>query len=236
MEFPKQKISASLINSYFSCPFGFKLTVIDGYLTKEGPALEQGSMFDYMFKIYHNGKDPYEETKKKFFNEIPTAQQLDNFIVARKMMLKYEKNPKKFKEPKFDIGFGIDISEIVKRPIKLTGYLDGMDGTEGIEVKTASSLKDWNQERVDTEIQSKIYRYYIHKTFNVEKPVLHYIVFPKNKDDYIELKSETKDGDFDELFKKVNLFIESVEAEKFDKNPNHPFYCPCRQLSKELGL
>jgi len=238
MLFPLKKISASSINAYLSCPLGFKLTAIDGLIMKEGPALELGSMFDLMFKLFHQKlpvEEIYEQTKSKFFSKVPTKQQIKNFGVARNLIENYKTKSHQFYNPKFDIGFGINISEIVNRDIKLTGYLDALDitpiGVIGKEVKTCGKTGDWNQERVDKEIQSKIYRYYLHKEYNIELPKLQYIVFNKDTFKKQEFTCNTKPGEFEGLFETIKGFISDVEAEKFKRNPNHPFYCPCRQLS-----
>jgi len=239
MKFPLTKISASTLNCYLQCPFAFKLLYIDGYEAKVGKALDIGSMFDLMFKSFHLRKDPYETCKNKFFSNPPSQDEIDNFAVAKKLLEKYKLLPHLFVCPEFDIGFGIHCSfKEGKAKIKLTGYLDGIDSTPigkiGIEVKTTT--ENWTKERVDKELQATIYAYYLYVTYNIEKPLINYIVFNKKtleKQEFLTTRNKT---DFDNLFEIIDQFIKDVEDENFDKNPNHPFYCQCRTLSRELNL
>lgn len=237
MKFPKKRISASLYNSYKSCPLGFKLTVVDELWQKEGPALKMGSMFDLMFKILHEGKDPYEALKKKkeLWSKDPTKDEIKHFTLCRKLIEEYKKNPDKFTKPEFDVYFEIPfVHPFTKEELEfpINGFLDGLDklggSVSGIEVKTTS--ENWSQERVDTEVQATMYIYYMYKKYNGIYP-LNYIVFNK-KTLVIERFTATRTlKDFANLFDKMKEFIQDVKDEKFDKNFNHAFYCPCRELA-----
>lgn len=243
MEFFRDKISASLYNSYYACPLAFKLIHIDGFWPKEGPALALGSMWDEMFKAFHKKEDPYEAVKAKkdkhgrniLWSTPPTELQMKHMGMCRKWMEEYSKKPDKLTQPKFDIGFGIPLIRANGDTLKckVSGYMDGLDilsesKVHGIEVKTTT--EPWTQERADTEIQATIYIYYMFVTYGKLFPI-EYIVF--NKKDYSINRFITTRTlyDFDQLFMKLEQFIKDVEAEKFRKNPNHPFWCSCRTLT-----
>jgi PD-(D/E)XK nuclease superfamily len=234
MKFPLKKISASSINCYLNCPLSFKLIYIDGYEPEAGKALDIGSIFDLMFKSFHEGKDPYEEAKKKFFSNPPTQEEIDNYSVGKKLIDKYKLSPHLFISPKFDIGFGIHYTP----GIRLTGYLDGIDntliGTIGIEVKTTTN--NWTQEKVDEQLQATIYAYYLHLTYKIDRPLITYLVFNKKTLQCQKFLAKRDKTDFEKMFKTIDRFIADVEAERFDRNPNHPYYCACRKLSKELSI
>jgi hypothetical protein len=239
MIFPRSKISSSLVNLYLNCPLAFKLTVIDGLEAKEGPALKQGSMFDEAFKAYHQNKDPYEAIrahvnklgKKDLWSEPPTKLQIQHMGVVRKLMDKYSLNPQKFKKPNFDVGYGVPLinptnGEILRAEV--SGYLDGLDTDEIIEVKTTS--EDWTQERADTELQATMYTYYVYFKYNKLLPVK-YIVFNKKNLNIQVFITRRSIDDFANLYTILDKFIDDVEAEKFNRNPNHPYYCSCRELA-----
>ena len=242
------KISASLISSYYNCPRAFKLIEVDGFIAKEGPALALGNMWDEMFKAFHRGEDPYNKIKteldkfgrKKYYDDTPTALQLEHLGQCRIWMEEYKKHPLSLNNPKFDVGFGIPLvhphsGEQLKYLV--SGYMDGLDDRgrrkfKGIEVKTTT--KPYIQNQVDNAIQATIYIYYMFVEHKEMFP-LEYVVFNK------KVKTATKDKkiierftttrnpvDFIDLFETLKQFIEDVEADKFDANPDHPFWCSCR--------
>lgn len=229
MVFPREKISASLLNLYLDCPKAFKLTVIDGFLPPEGPALQIGSMFDLMFKSFHTGVDPYKATLEKY--NLSDELTKKNYEIARSLMESYKTKPFSFKNPKFDIGFKIPIKNIrtgEELPYFLTGWLDGEeeDGTI-IEAKTTSA--DYTQEQVDDAIQGSIYAYYKWFTSGSIPPIKYVVFNKKTKKQQLINTRRTKD-DLYMLFNIIKQFIKDVEDEKFDRNPGHSFWCPCRKL------
>lgn len=245
MVFPKSTISASLVNSYNSCPRGFYLTVVKGYQPPKGPALSMGTMWDLMFKSYHEGKDPLEVAKKNLLSKPPTKQELIDFQLSSKIMTEYHKNPVKFVKPQFDVKFSCQLEnpetkEVIEYP--LFGYLDGMDITpfevRGIEVKTTSydSNHEWGytQQKVDTEVQADIYCYYLFKNHSQVNPEMDYIVFNKKTKEMTRLTTRRTQDDFVKLFNKIKQFVEDVKAEKFEMNPHHPRFCACFNYDKGL--
>lgn len=245
MLFPKETISASLVNGYNSCPRGFYLTVVKGYQPPKGPALSLGSMWDLMFKSFHEGKDPLETAKKNLLSKPPTKQEITDFQLCSKLMEEYKKQPSNFVKPQFDVKFKTDLvnpqtKEVIEYP--LFGYLDGKDVTpfevRGIEVKTTSydSNHEWGytQKKVDTEIQADIYCYHLYKDCHQERPEMDYIVFNKKTKEITRLTTSRTQEDFIKLFNTIKTFIENVRAEKFDANPNHPRFCPCFSYDKGL--
>lgn len=231
MKFPRTDISASLINCYMDCPLGFKLTVIDELWVPEGPALQLGSMVDEMFKAFHKGKDPIETAKKKFLSGKFNKETINNFADAKKLFAIYEKDPDKFDKPTFDIRFQVPIINPITNEaiqgITLKGYLDGFDSGRIKELKT--SADDYTQERVDHALQAKIYSYGLYQLEKKIYPV-DYIVIGKKSKQVGRLTYTPSLEDFAILFETIKMFIADVEAENFDPNPDHPFWCACRRL------
>lgn len=236
MIFPKTKISSSLYNSYKNCPYGFYLTVVLELQQKEGPALALGSMWDLMFKEFHEGNDPFEAVKqnKDLWSNPATKQQIDHMGICRKWLEEYSKNPYKFEKAKFNVGYGIPLvhpftKEVLEFPV--SGYLDGIDLktplVDGIEVKT--TRENYTQQRVDTEFQATMYIYYMYYTYQQLFP-LHYIVFNKKTGKVEKFTTTRTLEDFAKMFDDLKQFIENVKSEKFLRNSDHPFYCPCREL------
>lgn len=235
MKFPKKTISASFMGAYMSCPYGFYLTAIKGYQPPTTAALLTGSMFDLMFKEFHEGRDYKEAARLKYLvdGDVETTRL---FAVARKLMEKYEQNPEFLVKPEFDLRFEIDFENPLtgeKIPdIKLKGFLDGLETLpyiEGIEVKTTGL--PYTQQQIDESIQADFYCYYIF-TLGVENPRMKYIVFNKKTEEIQVLYTERTKEDLARTFNKVKQFILDVEVERFEKNPNCPFYCPHRSYEK----
>lgn len=232
MKFPRNSISASLINCYNDCPKGFYLTVIEELMAEEGPALEIGSIFDFMFKEYHEGRDWLKTAKNEYFKGKFPKERIDNFGKARELMEVYCKDPDHFIDPSFNIRFEVPIvNPITEEKIEgvtLKGFLDGREGERLKELK--STTEPYTQERVDKAIQGKIYSYGIYMLEKEIYPV-DWIVVGKKVKRVDRFTTEYTLEDFSDLFDTIKEFIANVEAEKFDPNPNHPFWCMCRKLN-----
>lgn len=233
MKFPKKNISASLINCYYDCPLGFYYTVIKEMWAPEGPALEIGTMLDNMFKNYHKKKDWFLEAKKEYLKGKIIKQTIENFGVAKSLMETYLKDPDTFIKPRFDIKFEVPIINVVTKEelpnVILKGYLDGLDKSRIKELK--STTEPYTQEKVDNAIQATIYSYGMYMVKKELYPVDYVVVGKKIKSvDRFTVEPTLKD--FVKLFNIIKTFIQDVEAERFSKNPNHPFWCSCRKLSK----
>lgn len=231
MKFPRTSISASLINAYIDCPLGWKLTVIDELMVEDGPALQIGSMVDEMFKSYHKGKDPFAAGKKKFLTGRFNKDTINNFGIARKLIEVYVQNPDTFVNPKFDIRFEVPIVNPITNEriegITLKGFLDGFDSGRIKELKT--SADPYTQERVDYALQAKIYSYGLYALEKVVYPV-DYIILEKKAKKVSRLSTSPSLQDYAILVETIKMFIADVEAENFEPNPDHPFWCPCRKL------
>jgi hypothetical protein len=200
-------------------------------MVEEGPALEIGSILDFMFKKYHEGKDWLEEAKKKYFKGKYSKDRIKNFGESRKLMEVYLKDPDKFVKPTFDIRFDVPIMHPTTKEIipdvVLKGYLDGFDQKRIKELK--STTQPYTQQRVDEAIQATIYCY---GKWALEGEIypIDYIVIGKKTLSVDRFTTERTLNDLENLFYTIKEFIANVEAEKFDKNPNHSFFCPCRKL------
>lgn len=231
MKFPFNRVSASAINAYNDCPRGYYITAILELMTEEGPALEIGSILDFMFKQYHEGKDWLKEAKKKYLNgKFPTSR-IKNFGQARELMEVYSLNPDTFVNPSFDIKIEVPIiNPITEEKIEgivLKGYLDGFDQGRIKELK--STTQPYDQQRVDEAIQATIYAYGKYMTDGEIYPIDYIVLGKKTK--VVDRFTTTRTlDDFDKLFNIIKKFIKNVEAEKFNKNPNHAFYCVCRKI------
>ena len=212
MKFPFDSINQSMITQYLDCPLAFKLIYIDELMQPESPALEIGSMFDKMFKAYHQ-KQKYPEFKDD-----------ENLRKTSKLMKAYELNPDYFVSPKFDIGFKVDLPGT---DIKLRGTLDGLSDVEIIEVKTTS--ESYDQLRVDTAFQATAYTYGMYMTYKKMFPV-RYVVINKKTYDIQRLLTTRTESDFQSMFTKIKSFIKGVEDEQFKVNENHQVWCACKRI------
>lgn len=235
MQFPKKTISASTITSYYDCPLQWKLINIDGLQPKMGDALEIGSIFDLMVKEFHSGRDPYEAAQKKFLGLRPSKLQINHFGLCRKLLEEYAKNPYTFTHPQFDVRFKLtlthpDSGKAIEYP--LSGFLDGLDtvigGVRVVEYKTSG--KDYTQQQIDESVQADIYGYYAYRQTGADRIDIDYVVANKAKKTFQFLNTYRTKEHFIKLFDKVEKFIDDVRQEKFDQNPNHPFWCQCKTL------
>jgi len=240
MQFPKKTISASSMMSYYDCPLQWKLINVDGLQPKEGDALFFGSIFDTMVKTFHTKNDlesAIEFARVKHLGTKPVKKMIDHFGKCRQLLEIYAKTPYNFSHPQFDIRFRFTLTHpITGKAIEypLTGILDGLDtivgGVKPVEYKT--SAKDYTQEQIDKSLQASFYGYYAHRTSGQNDIDIDYVVANKGKKTFQFLTTHRKKEDFITLFEKVEQFIDDVRQEKFDENPNHPFWCQCHELRK----